>query len=1668
MGRNNISGCIKFSTFPWLPLTPTDRHVMSSTENSLHSGDQTMVISACEFLSDVVFLDFPAEVFLQRPSIVKILLQLLQVPSEGGTSGVVTAAVKTLRDLCVHLQHRIHFYQDPTLYTPKIDFGASPPSSVASPSNQTLNSSDTRPSVIGRSDTRNQGDGQDRDTSPSDSSRPVSPQEDQDMGNHQQEDTDVDEMDALQFSQLTLPQCCLRTLTRAAPLLRTDRKDTLVDVALLMDESLDVLGLSLTGQVWTDGSITARDMVEKLQEFLQILGEVSSYHHHQSGTSGDKEQHRLGFLVVSVFLHKFLKLLVPIEQAQSVISEHLSQSVSWIVFDEALSQSLPALRPAFLPYLEAVDGEGYQRFLQAETIVVSMQKTCQFLLNCQNRCDQDATELIQIAEDSLPSLPYHCNLTLVEEYVRLCSDVCSPVNASPLMMTNSRKVLLEVLAHSLVEVKLRAYSVCLALVKDTLHIDGPCKPSSCQKILFLLDRHVLYEICCFGMDDANERVLGVAQQVVLYLLQSQLLMPDHIWSRLMQIVAAIMPILQGYAGLQSPLGSSIRSLCEVTPSPVKGTLPKLERFRGVLRMMFSKDVRTRAEALSKLAWFLSDEEDSEKKLPVFTELDVAGLSDLYVIREPRYLEDSDEAGRSVFQVDSMMKVVNILRSPSVDIGVKKSALDQLAIMLQDTSLHKVFREEGGLEMVLDSMKTAVLKENSTAQFSETIFLPACVTLLRHLVHSDYHLRHQLAHESQTYYMIVRASILHNKNEQVHYDVSHLLLLLLFDEVASIDVWSVAVDSSPKKSVQCFSLPAFMAHRYHLPFKPITHHVISQHRIDLVSSTDPLQTGPPAEMLKIAWNVAWHGDMESLMVDLRKKKEEEKETEFSAKLHLTPADRAILVTTHLISAIQQCLYSMCNATSHTEVSQALGRLKTYMTVYRVHGLGAEILYRLKWREAIGRFLQVIPASSLDESLLMEILSFLNLMLEAGPVPRAEQVWLGDLLVKKKGALPNMISLQDGRQQDGEGDHVDDITRLLRKEVLCFVRRFVNRLPQMIAKTSLKTWLRGDIVRSLLLRLNLADAPQFYNLPSLESTLPCLTNVTARPGWSSGCKDTDSSTLCLQLLNCLLEVLSAFHIGRGGMSMSYMGRGVTRNATLCLRHLAYEMSDQSTEEDWPKCWLFTKQLPEHPSTDPAYNWLIPLWTYRDPEVRAAGLGIAVALTSTEAGRITMTTHCQQLIGGVWGAAFSVLLDHYECSMVRQQAALLLVNLTSDTMPSGSVELGANIWQGPVITSPQNQVALVGTSALMALLHHSHFYQEMVVLLSSYYPYITVHPIKVASNSPGQVSTASQSTLTTSESGTPVPGVATQFGRPAAHAVVVEQAYSSPSQHSSHHDSPVTGSSGQPADSSSPSTYLSRGSAGDYQSIATPSLVSAVSQLLTNLVVLMPQDTLDCLKKEGLLRALVSLTDPDLLAVYTRDMQQSKTPSSSSSSSGSSEDEGMLRQLVILAGLVEMYTSILQLVTHCCELDAEVREEILQEAVILDGTLRLLGYNITDSLALLLEFCESEHSQAASSALMVLRNMCHHSANKPKILGNEKVVPCLLKYLETNLDVGDATVAMSALWALVYNNQKAKATLKNSNMLRKLQKAYSTVETKGCGSPWREQQQGYMEAILSTIEE
>lgn len=93
--------------------------------------------------------------------------------------------------------------------------------------------------------------------------------------------------------------------------------------------------------------------------------------------------------------------------------------------------------------------------------------------------------------------------------LKICSRVCDPLNlADEMAITVCQKTVLQLLAHPISEVRLQAYKVSLSLVKEACSVSHVTEPFSvvCQKALFILDRAVLHQICCFGIYDEDEKV----------------------------------------------------------------------------------------------------------------------------------------------------------------------------------------------------------------------------------------------------------------------------------------------------------------------------------------------------------------------------------------------------------------------------------------------------------------------------------------------------------------------------------------------------------------------------------------------------------------------------------------------------------------------------------------------------------------------------------------------------------------------------------------------------------------------------------------------------------------------------------------------------------------------------------------------------------------------------------------------------------------------------------------------------------------------------------------------------------------------------------------------------------------------------------------------------------
>ncbi|EGW12448.1 Rotatin [Cricetulus griseus] len=96
----------------------------------------------------------------------------------------------------------------------------------------------------------------------------------------------------------------------------------------------------------------------------------------------------------------------------------------------------------------------------------------------------------------------------------------------------------------------------------------------------------------------------------------------------------------------------------------------------------------------------------------------------------------------------------------------------------------------------------------------------------------------------------------------------------------------------------------------------------------------------------------------------------------------------------------------------------------------------------------------------------------------------------------------------------------------------------------------------------------------------------------------------------------------------------------------------------------------------------------------------------------------------------------------------------------------------------------------------------------------------------------------------------------------------------------------------------------------------------------------------------------------------------------------------------------------------------------------------------LDLLTEMSKYKHKSSPYIPLLIVHNICFSPANKPKILANEKIVTLLATCLESE-NQNAQRIGAASLWALIYNYQKAKATLKNPSIKRRVDEAYSIAK-------------------------
>uniref|UniRef100_A0A8C8RCN7 Rotatin n=1 Tax=Pelusios castaneus TaxID=367368 RepID=A0A8C8RCN7_9SAUR len=1384
--KNSTVKCLKFSTFPWLNLTTTDRHVLSSNESSLRSNNHRLIWNTCELLQDVIMQDFPAEIFLQRPKIVQSLLSLLKLAfGKDGKHRLALQAVSCLQQLCICLRNRLNFHRDPGFFSTE-QGTASQNSSVSycqetrgppHSQNPSPGSSSPRPSVIGRTGQRPRGDGQDWDAaSSSGSSTQASAnsriylQSPLDVGHVDQPDLENEDTLELQFQQLSLPQFCVSIL------------EYVLNGFLCLQEFLF-------------------NLKHKLLMVLDSLGETISYH--QSNISSEQPElmlmhHRMAFISISLFTVRLTQTLLPVEKANKVLPESLVTALFLLSLDMPFSLEYPSIHESVAAYLEQMNSENYIIYKQATKVAYSIDCTCNFMMDIHKEGEKNLFELIELADQAVNSLPYHQHFPLLQEIIHICLNIWKSAQANPLLQAESQKVLLHLLSHPLLNIKTEAYHCCLEIVKECLGIHNVTKPVSSISygVHFLLHPKVLYEISTFGLQESKNEVNSAAKAILMYLLQGRLMMTALTWNKFIEALYPIIPVLQGYADTEEKLGNCILSLSETTSDKGDGLLPRTTRLRAALRLLFSKKHLVRSVALKHLTFHLMNEEGASLKRPLLHSNVFSRIPDLFVVERPVELK-LDDTKESVFKVNKMS--FNIFYTKMHDVIKKLGVVDKLCVYFTDC----VHRD---------------------GKLMECVVLP-CLTLLRKLVYADPVTRLSLAQQPSVLLTLLRVSLIFQDDYAVRTESAALLCLLLFDEYLGFSD----------------------ATKYHLPVRVTAHHAVSPNSIILLLPSDCLTSKPVSDMLKMSWNLSWYHGIDNLLQLVNYETEAQA---FLDTLKLSSEDFLVLKITHTSSGLQDCLNSIIQAESHRDVRTAVTRMSFYILNDRLAlkfsvGSCRTTLKGVAWQTAFNRFLQVLPASTEDEKLLVDVLSFLNKLLreQRKSLEVDHLTWILEVLLKNNPrSLLDLLAQPESQVQNETDDIQTAVRQQLQKELIGLFNVLLLCFTSVTDRKGLELigCFRTQLALKLLLCLRVTDAPHFYGLPSLERTLRGMVHVTAHPGWSSCSATTEPFTICMKYLTGLLEVISSFYVEWGGNAMSFMGKGVTKSTVLCLLHLSHEMMAQGKNMDWVSLWFLPYDKSEEQiSSQLGLAWLVPLWVDRDPEVRFTSLGIGSAITSLELGCIALADSCQNISGGLWGTVINILLDQSECSMVRREAAFILQNLLVIPMPNEEVKDGT--WQGPCVHDEESGLSQIGKPALLALLYHCHFYDHLNQMVK--HCYLGLYTFDLNCSVGVMVHSMKDSRATLHTIGIYTPTFKRNSALPFGYVVffghcVLGQSDTTTTEYPSPHDSPQ-------------SAVLPNQCA-----LVTPPLLSAVCSLLDNLLVVVPKDTGIALRQAHLLTALFLL--------------------------------------------------------------------------------------------------------------------------------------------------------------------------------------------------------------------
>ena len=170
-------------------------------------------------------------------------------------------------------------------------------------------------------------------------------------------------------------------------------------------------------------------------------------------------------------------------------------------------------------------------------------------------------------------------------------------------------------------------------------------------------------------------------------------MSGELWKKLIYGLIPSLPQLQGSVLVDPTLDQCILDLVatngatggHVTAEGDTITLPMLERLRSTLRLMFISDTKLRSKAFESVLWNLTNEANNKKKQIFIHGSQAEKGEDLFLVDQTTTSVHSHvPVSHASVDKNEALNLLSILLSSPMDVTVRKSSAQQLAIILQGT------------------------------------------------------------------------------------------------------------------------------------------------------------------------------------------------------------------------------------------------------------------------------------------------------------------------------------------------------------------------------------------------------------------------------------------------------------------------------------------------------------------------------------------------------------------------------------------------------------------------------------------------------------------------------------------------------------------------------------------------------------------------------------------------------------------------------------------------------------------------------------------------------------------------------------------------------------------------------------------------------------------------